>query len=468
MKTNMFKPFFSFLLSILSGIFCLANDQVTIGFFPHWEDHENTRNMDFDGYSHIIYHSFELNPKTGDSKNTYDWEYSTALDSFKLHGSKILLSVTNFGTTNNQKFLFNEEARQNFFNVILETLDKREADGINLDFENIPLSAKYKFESFVFELSDRLKSHNSEAMLMVDLEPEDYNKVYANMGLLSSPKVDLFLIMGYDYSDHKYNSHNLAIAPLEIGKERKHSLDLSQTLRLYFEEKLPLEKTVMILPLHGKLWRANSDGSYHEIKVMSHYEINRLYGHKSKRIDSTTHSTIIQISEDSIVSFDSYSSLVFKRNWLLDQGIKGVGYWAVGFANSANIPLQAKAHIPQQEFIPTHSALEEKQEYVASYNIKKALDSFTSKYQWYLLLILGGVLLLSLIFVFVSKLYIPFDNFIWQSPFLSLVLFTLVYIMCLLVLHGYLFINFEVFIGLLVLPVFGLVFKLLDEYYTRE
>ena len=143
----------------------------------------------------MAYFSYELEPETGYYKTIHDWATSPVVDSAYAKGTKVHLTVTNFGEQNNKVFLRSKRAQRNFINEIVKQIERRSADGVNLNFENVPKRFSERFTNFVIQLSERLQKEGLEFSMAIPSEDPEY--VYDFQTLVNF--VDYFVMMGYDY-----------------------------------------------------------------------------------------------------------------------------------------------------------------------------------------------------------------------------------------------------------------------------
>ena len=124
------------------------------------------------------------------------------------------------------------------------------ADGIDINFENLPLNKRNEFIDFVRQISSHLKKEFenislNDPFISVTI-PSDNSKENYNIRRLNSV-VDLLIIMGYDYNDTSIPS---PVSPLLT----EYGPNLSKTLDYYSNNGIDKSKTILALPYYGIMW----------------------------------------------------------------------------------------------------------------------------------------------------------------------------------------------------------------------
>ncbi len=309
------------------------------GWHPYWMG-TAYESYNFSLLSMVAYFSYEVNPYTGDYKTIHNWKTTALVDSAHANGTKILLSVSNFGTNNNKLFLNNIKAQKNLIRTLITLLKERNADGVNLDFEGIRAKDKEELNNFIIDLSSSLKIENSEYKITVAIPAFDFNNVY-NFESIGS-HVDLFVIMGYEF--HGVNSKTAGpIAPLSSGN-RWNPLNLEKSVDEYLVAGIPPQKLIMGLPYYGVEWQT------FDLKFPSKAKKFEQY-HTYRNIKKITKNYSCVIDEPSLskyyayrdfnnnyrqIWFDDSTTLGLKYDWIKEKQIGGVGIWALGYDNGHN------------------------------------------------------------------------------------------------------------------------------------
>lgn len=284
----------------------------------------------------ISYFCYQVDPTTGSYSDIHDWRTTPMVDLARAAGTRVFLTAANFGTHNNTTFLNSRHAQQRFIDSISVLLGARNADGVTIDFENVPESHRDAFVSFIQGLSDSLRSHNPDIMITMTLPGIIKDRAF-NIPALS-PHVDLFMVMGYDY--HYSGSPQAGpVAPLASSRAGDGN-NLETSVDAYLAEGLPKEKLMLSLPYYGREWKTRN-ASIPSANVRSLG--TRLY--RSIRDDvniaaatfdpgSSTKYTISDTLEGTAqLWFDDAETLGAKYDWVKKKGLAGIGIWALGYDN---------------------------------------------------------------------------------------------------------------------------------------
>ena len=126
----------------------------------------------------VSYFAYILNPENGSYKNIHQWKTTSLVDSAKAWGSRVFLTLANFGESNNAIFLRNAKAQQTLTDSVKQLLLYRNADGINIDFENVHAENKEQFTAFIKTISQELKNVNPDFQVSVCLYAVDDQKIF--------------------------------------------------------------------------------------------------------------------------------------------------------------------------------------------------------------------------------------------------------------------------------------------------
>lgn len=312
-----------------------------MGWHPYWQT-DAYKNYNYNLISILSYYAYNVNPATGAANNPEVIEQlaqSSLPDSTLKYGVDLYLSVSSFGAEANAKFLRNTIAQELFVEEVIEILKSKGAafKGIDLDFEEINATDKDLFTAFVKTLHSRLNDFGYSIILDVpyfnDQQALDYK------ALLSS--VRYFNIMGYDFNG-QFSSYPNSIAPL-------HSISNQPSLETAVHDFLNLnispQKIILSLPLYGAAWDISNieyGASAQFIEAMPFYKIKSLYDSEYYPFYDPLSASFFYLTgeNDSLDSkqvcwFENGVSLDVKMDWINELGLKGVGFWALGYDNNA-------------------------------------------------------------------------------------------------------------------------------------
>lgn len=314
----------------------LKEDYKVFGWHPYWMG-SAYKEYNFSLLSMIAYFSYELNPKTGGYNTIHDWKTTSLIDSAKAHDTEVLLSVTNFGGNNNRVFLSSPKAQDKLIDELSSLLKERNANGVNIDFENIPSSQRLNFTTFIIQLSNKLKLNNSNYRITLAIPPIDYQNVYDFKKLNSY--VDHYIIMGYEFYGAN-SKHAGPISPVSSGSYW-WDYNLQSALDQYEAEGIEFPKTLMGLPYYGAEWKTQSLKFPSKVKSFVKYpmyrDIKKKYGELPCCEDESSLSKyyVYRDSDNDYrqLWYEDSLSLSKKYDWVIEKNLGGVGIWALGYDN---------------------------------------------------------------------------------------------------------------------------------------
>jgi len=322
----------------------LREDTEVYTWYPYWMG-DVWKSYDFNLISSISFLSYNIDPKTGSYLNPAQikqWRETDLLDSAKIYKTKVLLSLALEGEANHFEFLKNEKAWTTTLDSITVLLKERDADGIEVEFIDIPLDLEPKFLDFVAQLKENLSYRFITKKLTLSLViPASPDKFPFDLRKLDE-SVDLFIVKGLDY--HEEDGTVAAVAPLR--NETAGGPSLENTLLTYLDRGLNAEKSILALPLYGSQWAGTFDpeeGFYttnFERKVTLS-EVDRVFQSKDSiyKIEPTLDETsmtqyfFLEFQDNTSIEgwYDDSLTLSKKMDYALINKFKGVGLWALGY-----------------------------------------------------------------------------------------------------------------------------------------
>jgi spore germination protein YaaH len=164
-------------------------------------------------------------------------------------GVAVQIVYTSFGTARNERLFGSLPVQDAAIEGLVALADRVGADGINVDIELLGAHLVPAYGAFIGRLRDALKASNPEGLVSVATTA---GPTGAAMALAASASgADRIFLMGYDY--HYAGSDVGASAPMDRrdGAEK----DLVWSLDLYEAVGVPVDKTILGLPLYGMRWR---------------------------------------------------------------------------------------------------------------------------------------------------------------------------------------------------------------------
>jgi hypothetical protein len=173
---------------------------IVMGWHPYWEG-GSYKTYNYKLLTHLAFYGYEVNPFTGGYKNfeaINDFVHNEIIMTAHLDSCKVLLTVSCRGFDENEIFFTSEpEVQQNLIDSLRYLLQITGADGVDLNFEDVPLNYKAHFLGFVEALSFGLREDDFDNVISMTLPLYDEDNVFDLEKL--QPWVDFFVISGHDF-----------------------------------------------------------------------------------------------------------------------------------------------------------------------------------------------------------------------------------------------------------------------------
>ena len=320
-----------------------ANDIIdpkyeVIGWHPYWME-DAYKYYNYDLLTMLSFYSFDIDPKTGKNRNQKMVKRAVedSVAKFikqKNPNIKVLLSITSFGSENNEIFLANREVQNQFIEELLSIMIDGDFDGVDINFEQIPALYGDFFNFFIKKLSTRLQ--NGGYMLILDVpyfnDQNTFN--YSELKYF----VSYFNIMGYDFSG-EHSDYPGSVAPL-------NSFTNQPSLETCVNDFLNLDidggQVIVSLPLYGVTWDIKDIklGRSSYMESLPYYEIIANYDTEYNPIFDPISASFFYLINNAksskICWFENEISLDIKYDWVKSKKLRGVGLWAMGYSQGSN------------------------------------------------------------------------------------------------------------------------------------
>ncbi len=310
-------------------------NKIVYGWHPYWSGNAY-QNYDWDLLSHFSFFSYEVNSSTGNPNSTHGWATSSAVDAALASGNtKVTLTVTLF--SGHATFFNSSSAQQNLITNLINLVDNRGADGVNIDFEGLPAANKTDFANFMVELSNQMHAAIPNSDVSTVLYAVDWSDVF-DFSIMAGP-VDHFIIMGYDY----YYSGSSNAGPNDplYHFGNSYNFTLSKSITEYLFKGCPKEKLVLGLPYYGHDWpTATSTVPSSTTANATAKFYNDIKDNNSGNYSASNH----QFENDSYTDIYIYNSGGHRQCFItLEDGLRkrlehinrtdiaGMGIWALGY-----------------------------------------------------------------------------------------------------------------------------------------
>lgn len=313
---------------------CTLN-KVVYGWHPYWMG-TTYNNYQWNLISHLSYFSYEVDPATGNATTTHSWATADAVDSALANNVKVDLCVTLMSS--HATFLGSSTSKQTLITNLINLVQSRGANGVNIDFEAVPSAQSTNYKNFIIDLCNQMHAAIPGSQVSIDLPSVEWTSGSYGVAALNS-YVDMFLIMGYDY----YYGGSATAGPTDplyhFESGTTYDYDISKSVTYYLNQGASPSKLILGLPYYGRDWAtagstvpsattatgtsktfsavmANTNG-YFSTKLWDQPSYTPYYAYQ---ISGTWH----QCFSDDPYSFGKRLDIINQR------GIGGMGMWALG------------------------------------------------------------------------------------------------------------------------------------------
>ena len=324
-------------------------DKEVFGWHPYWMG-DSWNRYPFELLTTLSYFSYKVDPNTGSYSNPQqidDWRTTSMIDSAKVKNTKILLTVSSHGRKNNNLFLGDQGKWQVLIDSVAGLINERDADGVDLNFEQLPYIKRERFNLFVKQFREQLdnKISGKKAIISITLPAVDSREIFDVFEL--QKYADLLVIMGYDYNTGTQVQG--AVAPLRSVENK--GISLKNTVDFYIKNKIDTSKTVLALPYYGSMWTGDigKNGEVESLfeRKVTYREIMNLFSNefveKSKVepfLDKTSMTNYFNLAfpdnTTKEIWYDDDYTLGKKFDYVNSMNLKGIGIWALGYDDGYN------------------------------------------------------------------------------------------------------------------------------------
>ncbi len=310
-------------------------NKTVFGWNPSWVGTAYT-SYNYNLLSHVAYFSYEVDTATGGYTTIYYWNTTNLIPLAHSYGTKVVLTVTNFGSAKNSALLSSPAKRQTLINTLISLIQYRNADGVNIDFEIVPYSQKQNLVNFMTELSNAFHTQIPGSHISICLPAVDWNNSF-NVPALNNV-CDLMLIMGYDYY---WSGASIAgpCAPFE-SNGFWGSYYVKNSIAYYLNNGAAASKLALGVPYYGYQWptqtgdlKSNTTGT------------GTAYSYSTMKNNASTYGRIFDTY--SLTPWYKYQTTGWYQGWYDDsislgikygyvnaQNLKGIGIWALSYDGS--------------------------------------------------------------------------------------------------------------------------------------
>jgi len=318
-----------------------AVEGIVYGYLPYWIS--DLSSMRFEDLSHLADFSVEVNTD-GSMGATHGWPDTALVEAAHAAGVKVEIAFTLFSGSGLSTLLSSGDNRTRCVTGMIDQLEAGGADGISVDFEGVPSSAREDFVLFLQELRAGLDERgHTGAGISVAAPSVDWGDAWDEVAILEV--VDLYFVMAYTYF---WSGSSFAGPPGLFrtsadwaSTQTRSTLRSVATINDQVGEDLR-HKIVFGVPYYGREWTTAS--SSWPTDIVAHTGAVTYTAARSRLAAGATRTWDDGICQPAIIEpngndwnqvwYDDEQSLACKYQLFREQEIGGMGIWALGYAGS--------------------------------------------------------------------------------------------------------------------------------------
>lgn len=306
--------------------------KTVFGFHPYWSSGFSDYN--FSLLSHIGYFAIELNAN-GSVGNTRGWPDHGLVNTAHQNGVKVVIVAKNFSSSDLSTLLGSSENRSRAIASIISQIQAGNADGVNIDFENLPSSRKSEFVTFLADLSAQTKTAVPGAHISIDIPSVDWSDAFDIPRLADIS--DALIMMGYDYH-YPGSAQAGPVAPYS-SSAKWGSLGVLNSIHSYMDELGTSRsgKLVLGVPYYGYDWPTENSSvpsnTTDNAFSRTYANIRSNFNDSDRKWDGSSRTPyyIYNSSPTRQLWYEDASSLSLKYDIVNNQELGGIAMWALGY-----------------------------------------------------------------------------------------------------------------------------------------
>ena len=311
---------------------------IVYGYLPYWIS--DTENLRFADLTHLADFAIEMS-SDGSVGDHHGWPDSDLVAAVHAAGARVEVTFTLFSSSGLSTLLGSASNRERAITNMIDELEAGGADGISVDFEGVPASAREDLVTFFTELRAALDARGHAGAGISAAGPAvDWGDAWDLAAIIDV--IDVYFIMCYGYfwsGSSRAGPPGLFRTSAAWSAASSNSIlrTVAEATREAGEEQRG--KIVCGVPYYGREF-TTSDASYPTATV-SHigavtYSAARARlaaGSSRSWDDGIRHPAIIEEEGGSWHQtwYDDEASLAYKYELFREQEIGGTGMWALGF-----------------------------------------------------------------------------------------------------------------------------------------
>jgi spore germination protein YaaH len=303
------------------------------GYLPYWV-YSNYPNLNYGQLTTIAYFGADVN-ESGNITNLHNWPAAGLINMAHSQGVRVVLTVILFDRTQLGTLLNSPSNRTNLVNNLLTQVQNANADGVTIDFETVPSSARQGLTDFMTELTTTFHNSLPGSYVSIFTPAVDWSNAFDYYNL--SRITDALIMQGYDF--HWSTAPNAGpVAPL-TGGPIWGQYCVSWTVNDYLNKTLQnTAKLILSVPFYGFEWNT-ADGDLNSPTLSDGSAIfystayaNALYHGRLWEPESQT--PWYKYNSNALWYqgwYDDSLSLALKFNLINQDNLKGVAIWALTY-----------------------------------------------------------------------------------------------------------------------------------------
>jgi spore germination protein YaaH len=312
--------------------------RVVYGYHPYWVDAFDEIRWDL--LTHIAYFAVDIDA-SGNLGDRNGWPNADFVATAESHGVGTEVSFTLFSGPSISALIGSPAGTANAVANMIAAMEEGGAGGINIDFEGLEAGSRDDFTAFIRTLREGLIGRGHlDATISIAGPAVDWTNSF-DFGALA-PLIDVYFVMGYGYHWTQSGKAGPTGQLRVTGDWRPHiSISLQRTLAAYTAQVPPEMRRVIVLglPYYGRDWPTATDAMHSATagdgSSVTYAAARRAMAQgRTRRWDEGSANPWYAYSTGGQwhqAWFDDEESIAAKYELALDQGIGGVGIWALGY-----------------------------------------------------------------------------------------------------------------------------------------
>jgi putative cell wall-binding protein/spore germination protein YaaH len=249
-----------------------------LGFLPFWKlDAGSRTSLRYDLVSTIAYFSIDVQANgalvKGASAGWAGWAstgMTEVVSAAHARGVRVVPTITMMAWDYNfsamTTLLGSSANRSRLVGEVVSMVRDRRADGVNIDFEPVPVSLRSSFTALVREIKQGLVAAKVGSYVTVDTMAgaATWSTGYDVVGLTAPGAADAIVVMAYDFS-YAASTRAGAVAPIDSP----YIFDARTALRDHLRLVSP-SKIIWGVPYYGRAWNTTSDALNATVRSPAH------------------------------------------------------------------------------------------------------------------------------------------------------------------------------------------------------